>query len=162
MATANTVEVTPYAKKKYNLTAPIEADVTRNYSRAIVAIASADGKLAQEELDWFVEEQRLVGIPSDIIEENIIKYDGRNANIEELLGGLHYDFPLNVRRCILYQAIKMSRADGIYNDKEKAAVAQAAQVLGIERNVVISLESLVEIEESADRLRLAMFETDVQ
>ncbi|MEO1376188.1 MAG: tRNA-dependent cyclodipeptide synthase [Cyanobacteria bacterium J06635_10] len=46
-------------------------------------------------------------------------------------------------------------------NKEKAAVARAAQILGVERSVVASLESLVEIEESADRLRLAIFETDV-
>ena len=62
---------------------------------------------------------------------------------------------------MLYQAIKMSRADGVYHDKEKAAVARAAQILGVERSVVASLESLVEIEESADKLRLAIFETDV-
>ena len=161
MATATSLDITLYAKKKYNVTAPIDVDVAKNYLRAIVAIASADGELAQEELDWFVEEQRLVGVPSDLIEENIIKYDGKNADIEKLLGGIHYDFSLNFRRCMLYQAIKMSRADGVYHEKEKAAVARAAEILGVERNTVVSLESLVEIEESADRLRLAIFETEV-
>ncbi len=126
-----------------------------------MAIASADGELAQTELDWFVEEQQMLGAPSDFIEENIIKFDDKNADIEELLSGIHYDFPLNFRRSMLYQAIKMSRADGVYHDKEKAAVARAAQILGIERSIVASLESLAEIEESADRLRLAIFETDV-
>ena len=161
MTTETSLKVTPYAKKKYNVTAPIDVDVARNYLRAIVAIAGADGELAQKELDWFVEEQNLVGVPSDLIEENIIKFDGKGADIEQLLAGIHYDFPLNFRRCMLYQAIKMSRADGVYHDKEKAAVARAAQILGIERSVIASLESLVEIEESADRLRLAIFETDV-
>jgi len=161
LTTASALEGTSYAKKRYNITAPVSLDVAKNYLRAIVAIASADGELAQEELDWFVEEQNLVGVPSDFIEENIIKFDGKNASIEELLGGIHYDFPLNFRRCMLYQAIKMSRADGVYHEKEKAAVARAAQILGIERSVVVSLESLVEIEESADRLRLAIFETEV-
>ncbi len=161
MATATTLTGTSYAKKRYNVTAPVNADVAKNYVRAIVAIASADGELAQKELDWFVEEQRMLGASSDFIEENITKFDGKNANIEELLGGIHYDFPLNFRRCMLYQAIKMSRADGEYHDKEKAAVARAGQILGIERSVVASLESLIEIEESADRLTLAIFETDV-
>ncbi|MGD1912019.1 MAG: hypothetical protein ACFB2X_14535 [Rivularia sp. (in: cyanobacteria)] len=161
MTVATTLTGTSYAKKRYNVTAPVSVDVAKNYVRAIVAIASADGELAQKELDWFVEEQQMLGAPSDFIEENIIKFDGKNANIEELLGGIHYDFSLNFRRCMLYQAIKMSRADGVYHDKEKAAVARAAQILGVERSVVASLESLVEIEESADKLRLAIFETDV-
>ena len=161
MTTATTLTGTSYAKKKYNITAPVSVDVAKNYVRAIVAIASADGELAQTELDWFVEEQQMLGAPSDFIEENIIKFDHKNADIEELLSGIHYDFPLNFRRSMLYQAIKMSRADGVYHDKEKAAVARAAQILGIERSVVVSLESLAEIEESADRLRLAIFETDV-
>ena len=161
MTVASTLTGTSDAKKRYNVTAPVSVDVGKNYVRAIVAIASADGELAQEELDWFVEEQRLLGAPSDFIEENIIKFDGKNANIEELLSGIHYDFSLNFRRCMLYQAIKMSRADGVYHEKEKAAVARAAEILGIERSVVVTLESLVEIEDSADKLRLAIFETDV-
>ena len=161
MTTATSLIGTSYAKKRYNLTVPVSVDVGKNYVRAIVAIASADGELAQTELDWFVEEQQMLGAPSDFIEENIIKFDGKNADIEELLSGIHYDFPLNFRRSMLYQAIKMSRADGVYHDKEKAAVARAAKILGIERSVVVSLESLAEIEESADRLRLAIFETDV-
>ncbi|MEM7712637.1 MAG: hypothetical protein AAF349_03510 [Cyanobacteria bacterium P01_A01_bin.68] len=161
MASTNSLKVTSYAKNKYNFTAPIDVDVAKNYIRAVVAIASADGELARRELDWFVEEQYLLGLPSDLIEENILKFDPKNAEIEELFGGIHYDFPLNFRRCMLYQAIKMSRADGVYHDKEKAAVARAAKILRIERSVVVSLESLVEIEDSADRLRLAIFETDV-
>ncbi len=63
---------------------------------------------------------------------------------------------------MLYQAIKMSRADGVYHEKEKAAVARAAEILGIERKVLASIESLVEIEESAARLRFAIFETDAE
>ena len=161
MASTNSLKVTSYARKKYNVTAPIDVDVAKNYIRAVVAIATADGELAQRELDWFVEEQHLLGLPSDLIEENILKFDLNNAEIEELFGGIHYDFLLNFRRCMLYQAIKMSRADGVYHDKEKAAVTRAAKILGIERSVVVSLESLVEIEESADRLRQAIFETDV-
>ncbi|NER28267.1 MAG: hypothetical protein F6J89_11695 [Symploca sp. SIO1C4] len=161
MATATNLTASSYGKKKYNLTAPIDTNVASNYIKAVVAIASADGEAAQKEIDWFVEEQKLLGAPSDFIEENIIKFDGKNADIEQLLSGIHYDFPLNFRRCMLYQAIKMSRADGVYHDKEKAAVARAAQILGIDKSVVASLESLVEIEESADRLRLAIFETDV-
>ncbi|NEP57548.1 MAG: hypothetical protein F6K31_11060 [Symploca sp. SIO2G7] len=159
MAVKEGAQFTLYAKWKYEATGPVNPDVEKNYLRAVVAIASADGEASQKELDWFAEEQRLLGLPAEVIEENIFKYDGKNADIEQLLGNVHYDFPFNFRRAMLYQAIKMSRADGVYHDKEKAAVDQAAQILGVEPSVVASLESLVEIEESTDRLRLTIFET---
>ncbi|NEO90816.1 MAG: hypothetical protein F6K56_11400 [Moorea sp. SIO3G5] len=93
--------------------------------------------------------------------EALRQFDWKNANVEELLTGLKYDFPLNFRRSMLYQAIKMCRADGNYHEKEKASVAKAAEILGIERSVAASLESLAEMEDSADRLRVALFETEV-
>ena len=40
-------------------------------------------------------------------------------------------------------------------------MAKAAEILGIERSVVVSLESVTELEESTERLRLALFETEV-
>lgn len=63
-----------------------------------------------------------------------------------------FDFPLNVKRSLLYQAIKMSRADGLYHEKEKAAVAQAAEILGVEQSVVKSIESIAELEDSTAQL----------
>ncbi|NEP53294.1 MAG: hypothetical protein F6K65_32610, partial [Moorea sp. SIO3C2] len=68
---------------------------------------------------------------------------------------------VNFYRTLLYQAVKMCRADGNYHEKEKASVAKAAEILGIERSVAVSLESFAELEDSAERLRLALFETDV-
>ena len=62
---------------------------------------------------------------------------------------------------MLYQAIKMCRADGIYHDKEKASVSEAAEILGLERNTVLSLEALAELEDSTEKLSLALFETQV-
>ncbi|RQH21089.1 hypothetical protein D5R40_31690, partial [Okeania hirsuta] len=81
------------------------------------------------------------------------------ANLEELLSQIKFNFPLNFRHSLLYQAIKMSRADGFYHEKEKAAVAKAAEILGVDSKVVVSLESIAEMEDTADRLRIALFET---
>ena len=62
---------------------------------------------------------------------------------------------------MLYQAIKMCRADGDYHEKEKASVAKAAEILSIERSMISSLESLAESEDAAQKLRLSLFETEV-
>ena len=149
-----------YAIKKYNLTTPIDFDVAVKYSGVLMAIASADGYLTEQELDWYIEEQILIGGTEEYIEA-IASIDLRNSNIEDILSEIKDDFPLNCSHCLLYQAIKMSRSDGVYHDKEKAAVARAAKILGVEDGVVASIEALVEMEDATDRLRRAMMKRKV-
>ncbi len=161
MSSGKSLQTTKYAQHRYNITQPIDFDVAVNYGGALMAIAGADGQLAEAEFQWYVDEQELLmGDHKEYIEA-LRQFDWKNANIEELLKGISYDFPINFRRTMLYQAIKMSRADGSYHEKEKAAVAKAAEILGIERSVVVSLESIAEMEEATERLRLALFETQV-
>ncbi|MEM1169500.1 MAG: hypothetical protein AAGJ08_10600 [Cyanobacteria bacterium P01_H01_bin.35] len=161
MSSGKSLQPTKYAEHKYNITAPVDFDVAVKYGGALMAIAGADGELAEKEFQWYVDEQQLLTVDSQEYIETLRKFDWKNANIEELLSGISYDFPMNFRRVMLYQAIKMSRADGVYQEKEKAAVAKAAEILGIERSIVISIESLAEMEDASERLRLALFETDV-
>ncbi|NEQ77752.1 MAG: hypothetical protein F6K23_34925 [Okeania sp. SIO2C9] len=161
MSGGKSLQPTKYAEHRYNLTAPIDFDVAVKYGGALMAIAGADGELAEKEFQWYIDEQEILLVDSAEYIEALRKFDWKNANIEELLSGIKYDFPLNFRRSMLYQAIKMSRADGVYQEKEKAAVAKAAEILGIERSIVISIESLAEMEDASERLRLALFETEV-
>ncbi|MDJ0515615.1 MAG: TerB family tellurite resistance protein [Trichodesmium sp. MO_231.B1] len=161
MSSGKSLQPTKYAQHRYNITAPIDFDVAVNYGGTLMAIAGADGELAEKEFQWYVDEQEILFVDSQEYIETLRKFDWKNANIEELLNGIKYDFPLNFRRAMLYQGIKMSRADGVYQEKEKAAVAKAAEILGIERSMVISIESLAEMEDATERLRLALFETNV-
>jgi len=161
MSSGKSLQPTKYAKYRYNATAPIDFDVAVNYGGALMAIAGADGELAEKEFQWYVDEQALLMVDSQEYIETLRKFDWKNANIEELLNSIKYDFPVNFRRVMLYQAIKMSRADGVYQEKEKAAVARAAEILGIERSIVISIESLAEMEDASERLRHSLFETDI-
>lgn len=155
------LQTTPYAKHKYNITQPVDFDVAVNYGTALMAIAGADGELAAEEFQWYIDEQRLLLVDANEYIETLRQIDWKNAKTEELLQNIQYDFPLNFRRVMLYQAIKMSQADGVYQEKEQAAVAKAAQILGIERSTLVSLEALAEMENASERLRLALFETAV-
>ncbi len=161
MSSGKSLQPTKYAENRYNITAPIDFDVAMNYGGTLMAIAGADGELAEKEFQWYVDEQRILFVDSEEYIETLRKFDWKNANLEELLNGIKYDFSINFRRAMLYQAIKMSRADGVYQEKEKAAVAKAAEILGIERSVVISIESLAEMEDASERLRLSLFETEV-
>ncbi|WP_424098212.1 hypothetical protein [Moorena producens] len=161
MASGKSLQPTPYGKKRYNITQAIDFDVAMNYGGALMAIAGADGELAEGEFQWYIDEQEMILVESAEYIEALRKFDWKNANVEELLSGIKYDFPVNFYRTLLYQAIKMCRADGNYHEKEKESVAKAAEILGIERSVAVSLESFAELEDSAERLRLALFETDV-
>lgn len=161
MSGGTSLQPSQYARNRYNATQPVDLDVALKYSTALMAIAGADGELADAELQWYLDEQEiLLDEPQEYLEA-LQTVDWQSASVEELLSGISYDFPLNFRRTMLYQAIKMCRADGQYHDAEKAAVAKAADILGIERSVVVSLESLAEMEDATQRLRLALFETDV-
>ncbi|NEO54087.1 MAG: hypothetical protein F6K54_13960 [Okeania sp. SIO3B5] len=161
MSSGKSLQVTKYALHRYNITQPIDFDVALNYSGVLMAIAGADGQLADAELQWYIDEQELLFVDPQEYIEAIHQFDWKNVNLEELLNRISYRFPINFCRTILYQAIKMSRADGSYHEKEKAAVAKAAEILGIERSVVITLESVADLEESTEQLRLALFETEV-
>ncbi|NET46021.1 TerB family tellurite resistance protein [Okeania sp. SIO2B3] len=161
MSSGKSLQLTKYSQQRYNNAQSIDFDVAVKYGGALMAIAGADGELAEAEFQWYIDEQELLMVDSQEYIEALRQFDWKNANIEELLNGISYNFPLNFRRVMLYQAIKMSRADGSYHEKEKAAVAKAAEILGIERSIVVSLESLAEMEESTERLRLALFENEV-
>ena len=161
MSSGKLLEPTEYAKRRYNLTKPIDFDVAVSYGGALMAIAGADGELAEAEFQWYVEEQKLLLTQPQEYIEVLRKFDWKNADIEQLLGNISYDFPLNFRRAMLYQAIKMCRADGSYSDKEKSTVARAAEILELDRSIVVNLASLAELEEATERLRLSLLETDV-
>lgn len=162
MSNAKTIQPTSYARRKYNLTQPVAFDVAVNYAGALMAIAGADSELAEAELQWFIDEQRLLMVDPDEYIAAIRKLDWKSIGLEKRLGGISYDFPINFRRAMLYQAIRMSRADGVYGEKERAAAARAAELLGIERSVLHSLTALAEMEDACERLRLSLFETDVE
>ncbi|NER33979.1 MAG: hypothetical protein F6J93_08030 [Oscillatoria sp. SIO1A7] len=161
MSNGKGLQPTKYGAKKYNLKSTVDFDVAVKYGTVLMAIAGADGELAEPELQWYIDEQELLAENSQEYIDTLRTLDWKKASIQDLLNEIKYDFPINSRRVMLYHAIKMSRADGNYHEQEKAAVAKAAEILEIERSIVVSLESLAEMEEASDRLRLALFETEV-
>ena len=126
-----------------------------------MAIAGADGELVEEEFQWFADEQEFLWTNYEEHLEALRNVDWKNADLETVLGDLHYEFPINARKAMLYQAIKMSRAGNDYHERERAAVSKAAELLGIDRTVVASLEAVAEAEDAVDRMRLSLFETIV-
>lgn len=160
MSNGKDLQPTKYGAKKYNIKSTIDFDVAVKYGAVLMAIAGADGELAEAEFQWFIDEQELIVVETAEYIETLRKFDWKGANLEELLNGIKYDFEINFRRVLLYQAIKMSRADGNYHEKERAAVAKAAEILGIEASAMVGLESMAKMEEVAEGLRVGLFETE--
>ncbi|NET00941.1 MAG: hypothetical protein F6K62_16165 [Sphaerospermopsis sp. SIO1G2] len=160
MSSNKQIEPTPYARQKYNATTLVDFDAGIKYSSILLAIVGADGELAEAELQWYLDEVKLLGCGQDYIDA-IRNIDWKQVNIEAALNEVKFDFSLNISRSLLYQAVKMSRADGVYHEKEKEAVAKAAQVLGVDKTVVDSIESIAEMEDSTSQLLRFILTSDV-
>ena len=155
-----TIKPSPYAEKKYNSTALVDVDAGLKYSSVLLAIVGADGEVSDAEMQWYIDEGTLMGCDEDYLNQ-VRQLDWKSVNIEATLNEVKFNFTLNLRRTLLYQAIKMSRADGVYHEKEKAAVARAAKILGVDKVVVSSIESIVEMEDAASQLLQFFFTSDV-
>lgn len=152
------IALSPYATLRYNVSGEVSFDVGMNYLGALITIASADGELDSKELNWLLAEQKMLGAPEELLEK-IRNFDWRNTNVETLIESLHYDFPMDTRNTMLYQAIKMSSADGEYHEKERAAIWKIAQALKVDDASVHAIESLVRMENACDKLRYALLGT---
>lgn len=155
------LHLTKYAQINYGITGTVELELARNFTRMIMimTMAGADGEVAESELQWYIDEQRLLfANPQELIEYarsidlNKIDVDINKALDEHISLDKTLDFP----SMLLYQAIKMSRADGEYHVKEKEAIHQVAQKIGIKSETVKALESLAELEDVANGLRLSL------
>ncbi|NEQ63556.1 MAG: hypothetical protein F6K53_42130 [Moorea sp. SIO4A1] len=50
----------------------------------------------------------------------------------------------------------MSSADGVYAEEERAKVKEAAKILGVADDIVLTLESLVDMERTVVKMRKAL------
>ncbi|NEP89982.1 MAG: hypothetical protein F6K18_25920 [Okeania sp. SIO2C2] len=138
--------------------APFEAYL--NFGYALLAIAGADGDVPEAEMNWLINHQRMIGAPEEAIEK-YKEFDYKNAQLEDLLPKIKSDVPgLSTPRILLYNAIKMARADKDYAKQEKEAVKKAAKLLGVEDDITLSLNILVEMEEKVESLLKALIHTE--
>jgi len=125
----------------------------KDYGLALLTIAGADGDVSNPELDWLTEE---LGIVLAVPEETIVaweEFEWANADLAEIFQRLNPNQIANYSKLILYDAIRMSYADGDYSDKERESVEDCARILRVNKETVLALEALVELERAADKLR---------
>jgi uncharacterized tellurite resistance protein B-like protein len=159
MTTEPMVPASEFARDEYGINAVTETAM-RNYGYALLAIAGADGQVAPAELDWLIRHQRKFGAPQHVLDD-YATFDPRGADLGQLLTDIQVDVSTwSAQRHLLYHAIRICRADGVYAETERAKVTRAATLLGVERDVVLTLHALVDAEDALTAMRRALFHID--
>ncbi|MFT4738552.1 MAG: hypothetical protein ACI92W_002675, partial [Paraglaciecola sp.] len=74
-------------------------------------------------------------------------------NLKEIFNSFNASSIADFNRLLIYDAVRMSCADDDYADEEKEKVMEAASILNLDREAVISIEALVEMERATDKMR---------
>ena len=144
-----------FAVQKIRGTRVPTAEQMEEYTNVLLNIAGADGEISPSEWEFLVFHGRAVGADDATIEKwRAIDY--KSQDLEDLTKSA---FIKTRAKSLLYDAIRTARADN-YAAEEKAAVAKAAKLLGVEPNVVAALEAFVEMEESVTKMRGSMLYSD--
>jgi len=127
----------------------------REYGFSLLTIAGSDGIVSDPELEWLtLELGKHVGVPEDVIAD-WEEFDYDNADLEALFKSFNSSFA-SFNKLLIYDAIRMSSADGDYALEEKEQVIEAARILKISPEAVTAIEALVELEEVATKLRMTV------
>jgi len=128
----------------------------KEYGYALLTIAGSDGEVSDPELEWLtIEVAESVGVDEDIIAA-WEDFDFEEADLQEIFYSFNTKSFANFNKLLIYDAIRMSYADGDYADEEKDFVYKAAQILKVPVEAVVAIEALVDLEHATDKLRLTI------
>lgn len=125
----------------------------KDYGFALLAIAGADGDVSDPELDWLTEELGSALEVTDSMIDAWEDFEWEDADLAEIFARMNPNQISNYSKLLLYDAIRMSYADGDYSDEERESVAEAAYILKVNKETVLALEALVDLERAANKLR---------
>lgn len=141
---------THYLRETSGIPGPVPASQRLNVGKAVLAVAGADGELSRKEWDAFVQIQRGYGASSDMIEE-WEDFDYRRANLNRILGAGTKPFA----RVILFDALRVARADKV-GPKEHRAAQRMAKKLGVNAEIVGTLEHLLDADKALHGARMRL------
>ncbi len=131
-----------------------------NYGYALMTIAGADGEVSPAELKWLVDHQRTFGAPDDVTAK-YATFNYKSAELSTLMGDIVTDVKTwAAAPNLIYHAIQMCSADGEYAAAEQKKVQEAAKILKVSGDVVLTLQALVEMEAVVTKMRRALIRVD--
>lgn len=129
---------------------PVPPELFGKMGRAVLTIAGADGELSPREMGFLLGFARAAGAPPQALEA-FRTFAYRHAHIEDFLDA--QTRPL--AKVILYQAIRVARADG-FAEKERAMAVRGAKKLGLDASIVPQIEALLALEDGVRAARLSI------
>lgn len=134
----------------------VPKDSWKEYGYALLTIAGSDGEVSDPELEWLtIECAEEMGIDEDIVAE-WEEFDFESADLEEIFYSFNTKSFGNFNKLLIYDAIRMSSADGEYAPEERETVHQTAKILKVSNETVLAIEALVDLEQAANKLRLTI------
>ncbi len=138
------------------------------YGYILLAISGADGEISPQEQRWFDDWSSAIGAPAEMcakwaaFDAATMDLKGFIASTRERRKGewktlIKAETSINYARTLIYDAIRMARADDDYHPNERDAVHRAAQMLHVDPATLLSIESVVDMEEGLRGLRRALF-----
>ncbi|MEQ8626347.1 hypothetical protein [Ekhidna sp.] len=135
----------------------VPKDSWREYGYALLTIAGSDGDVSDPELEWLtIECAQAVGVDESMIAD-WEEFDFEEGDLEEIFYNFNSSSFANFNKLLIYDAIRMSSADGDYAQDEREQVHHAAQILKVPMDSVMAIEALVDLEHAANKLRLTIF-----
>jgi uncharacterized tellurite resistance protein B-like protein len=122
-------------------------------ARGLKVLLAADGKIHPAELNMYLETCRRYGATESMVRE-LQAFDPHGVTFEDCFAGV--DSLLIPTRALLYDVIRISKADEDYAVEEREAVNKAAHLLGVEEDWVEKITALVDAENSLAMLRLRL------
>ena len=122
-------------------------------ARGLKVLLAADGMIHPAELNMYLETCRRYGATESMVRE-LQAFDPLGITFEDCFAGV--DPLLIPTRALLYDVIRISKADEDYAAEERDAVNRAAHLLGVEEDWVEKITSLVDAENSLAMLRLRL------
>ena len=133
-------------------------EIQLNYGYALMFIAGADNHISEKEISWYKNEIATLSKVPEYIVEKVINVDFKELNIGEIINNFPRNISSSFAKSLLYNSIKMARADDDYPQAEKNAVLQTAELLNIQENIANTMNYLIDAEEKVEKMRKTLFE----
>jgi uncharacterized tellurite resistance protein B-like protein len=122
-------------------------------ARGLKVVLGADGRIHPAELNAYLETCRRYGASDEMLRE-LQEFDCGDTTLEQCFAGIDPDsIPA---RALLYDVVRIAKADADYARGESIAVRHAADLLGIDDEWLGKITALVDAEDALRELRLRL------
>ena len=155
------------ARHRYS-TDDVPEQALEAYGYILLAVSGADGEISAKERRWFEDWADSIGASAEL-RSKWDAFDSGSLNLETFISGtrerrkaewktlIKAETSINYARTLVYDSIRMARADDEYHPHERDAVHRAAKMLHVDKATLLSIEALVDVEEGIRAMRRSLF-----